>query len=90
MPKFPSVRVPLAGMDGNVFSIMGRVARAMRDAGCTEEDVDAYLVDARSGNYDHALQVTMATVETCSDEDDEEDDWDDWDDDDDDWNDNDR
>ncbi len=29
MPKFPNIEVQLSGEDGNAFSIMGRVTKAM-------------------------------------------------------------
>lgn len=63
-PKFPEVEVQLSGQDGNAFVIMGNVTGAMRRAGISKEDRDAYMADAMSGDYDHLLQVTMATVST--------------------------
>lgn len=74
-PKFPHVHVELVGQDGNAFSIMGRVMRAMRRAGCTPEEVAAYQAEATSGDYDHLLQVTMCTV-SCDSEDEWDDEWD--------------
>jgi hypothetical protein len=61
-PKFPHVNVKLIGQDGNAFAIMGRTARAMRDGGCSDVDVAAYLEAATSGNYDNMIAVTFATV----------------------------
>lgn len=63
MPKFPNIKVQLSGEDGNVFSIMGRTTKAMRRAGCDKADIDAYIKEVTSGDYDHALQTTMAYVD---------------------------
>jgi len=60
--KFPKAHAKLVGQDGNAFSIMGIVAKAMRRAGCTEADVTAYTEDAMSGDYNNLLQVSMRTV----------------------------
>jgi hypothetical protein len=61
-PKFPHVVVNLTENDGNAFFIMGRVTQALRRAGVPKEDIDSYTDQATSGDYDHLLQVTMATV----------------------------
>jgi hypothetical protein len=72
--KFPEVQVKLVGEDGNAFFILGRVNQAMRRAGVPKEDIDAYNEEAKSGDYNNLLRVTMATV-TC-DADNDEDGWD--------------
>jgi hypothetical protein len=60
--KYPKVKVKLVGEDGNAFAIMGRTRLAMRRAGIPQEEIDAYLEEAMSGDYDHLLSVTMRTV----------------------------
>ena len=60
--KFPEIEVQLSGEDGNAFSIMGRVASAMRRGGVTQEEIDAFHEEAMSGDYDHLLQTAMKTV----------------------------
>lgn len=60
--KYPEVNVPLVGEDGNAFSILGRVQKAMRRAGVPKEELDAYFAEATSGDYDHLLRVTMEWV----------------------------
>jgi hypothetical protein len=60
--KFPHVVVPLIGEDGNAFAILGRVQREMRRAGVSKEAIDEYRQDAMSGDYNHLLAVTQATV----------------------------
>lgn len=66
-PKFPQVKVSLVGLDGNAFSILARAQKAMRKAGLAEEDIEEYLTQATSGDYNHLLQVTMDTVATDDD-----------------------
>ena len=59
-PRFPGAKVRLVGEDGNAFSILGRVSKALKRAGATAEQVEAYHAEATSGDYDHLLRVTMA------------------------------
>ena len=54
--------VKLVGEDGNAFSIMGRVKKALRRAGADKEYVDKYLKEATSVDYDHLLAVSMEYV----------------------------
>lgn len=63
-PLFPQVEVELSDQDGNAFSIIGRTVKAMRRAGVPEEDRQAYVAEATSGDYDHVLQTTIRTVTT--------------------------
>lgn len=60
-PKYPEVEVSLTGNDGNAFAIMGRVSRALREAG-HGDDVDAYTNESMSGDYDNLLRVAAAYV----------------------------
>lgn len=60
--KYPEVNVSLVGEDGNAFSILGRVQKALRRAGVPKEELDAYFAEATSGDYDHLLRVTMEWV----------------------------
>ena len=54
--------VTLVGTDGNAFSILGRVQKALRKAGADEEYVQKYQDEATSGGYDNLLVVTMGYV----------------------------
>lgn len=58
-PETKRVYVRLAGEDGNAFLIMGRVRRALREAGIPDEEIERYTREASSGEYDHLLQVTF-------------------------------
>lgn len=63
-PKFPDVRVKLVGEDGNVFAIIGRVCRALRQGGANEADVKAFTDEIQAaGSYDEALVVVMRWVD---------------------------
>jgi len=62
------VKVNLVGEDGNAFAIMGRVRAAMRKAKIPKETIEKYLKEARSGDYDHLLAVTLDYVEEENDE----------------------
>ena len=56
------VRVKLVGEDGNAYAILGKVRKALKQAGYDEEFIKAYLKQATSGDYDNLLQVTMTYV----------------------------
>ena len=62
MPKYPQIKVKLVGQDGNAFLIMGLVQQAMRKAKLTKEQIDEYLKEAMSGDYDNLLFVTQQYV----------------------------
>lgn len=62
-PKYPEITVELVGRDGNAFAILGAVRREMRRGGVPKEEIDAYMEEAMSGDYDHLLQTTMRWVE---------------------------
>lgn len=53
----------LVGVDGNAFSVMGYVAKAMRNEGKSREQIDAYYADAKSGDYDHLLSVSIQMID---------------------------
>ena len=55
--------VKLIGHDGNAFSIMGRVKKALMRSGADKEYIDRYLSEATSGDYDHLLFVSMEYVD---------------------------
>ena len=60
--KYPEITVKLLGEDGNAMLIVGRVREAMRRAGVAPGEIEEYSKAAKSGYYDHLLQVTMQTV----------------------------
>ena len=60
--KFPEVSVKLTGGDGNAFAILGAVEKAMRRANVPKAEIEAYMTEAMSGDYNKLLAVTMRTV----------------------------
>jgi hypothetical protein len=62
-PKYPDIEVELIGHDGNAFSILARVRRELRRARVPEKEVEAFLAEATSGDYDHLLRTCMEWVD---------------------------
>ena len=52
----------LEDVDGNAFAIMAYVSMIMKREGKSNEEIDNYLEDAKSGDYHHLLEVS---VEMC-------------------------
>jgi hypothetical protein len=61
MPKY-DIDVKLTRRDGNAFSIMASVTKAMRKAQIDQAEIDAYVSRATAGSYSELLAVTMETV----------------------------
>jgi hypothetical protein len=66
--RYPSCVVQLVGMDGNAYSIMGRMQRALRDHMRNDlgygrdriaSEVQAYIDESKSGDYDNLLRTAM-------------------------------
>ena len=64
MPKY-DICIPLVGQDGNAFAVIGAVQRALRKAGVHQDEINQYLKDAMSGDYDNMLRTTMDWVEVA-------------------------
>ena len=67
--KYPDIQVRLVGEDGNAFAILGRVSKALKRAGVDRSDIDKFMAEAMSGDYNHLLRTCMAWVDTDSPED---------------------
>ena len=68
MAKY-DIDVKLLGTDGNAFAILGKVQRALKQAGVPKIDVDRFTsdaiagdYDATAGDYDHLLRTCMIWV----------------------------
>lgn len=61
--RHPEIEVELVGSDGNAFAVLGNVRRALVRGGVPREEVDEFMAEATSGDYDHLLQTAMAWVE---------------------------
>ena len=57
--KYPQINVQLVGLDGNAFSILGRAQKAAKRAGLDKAEIEKYVDEATSGDYDHLLLTTM-------------------------------
>jgi hypothetical protein len=62
-PRYSNVTVELVGRDGNAFAIIGRVRRALREAGVPEEEIRRFVEEAMAGDYDDMLRTVMRYVE---------------------------
>lgn len=60
--KYPDIDVQLSGQDGNAFAIIGNVTAALRRAGVSKEERDAFQAEATSGDYDNVIQTAMRWV----------------------------
>lgn len=58
----PEIEVRLTGRDGNAFSVMGNVTRALRASGVDEEEVAQYRAESTAGDYDNLLRTAMRWV----------------------------
>ena len=57
--RYPDVAVQLVGEDANAFAIIGRCVQAAKRAGVPPAEIDAFKVEAASGDYDNVLQTCM-------------------------------
>lgn len=53
----------LIGINGNAYNIMGYVRDAMHDANMTNDDIDAYVEDATSSDYNHLVAVSYEMLD---------------------------
>lgn len=62
MPKYSNIEVDLIGQDGNAFAILARVKKALKANGVSKKDIDTFMEEAMSGDYNHLLTTVMKTV----------------------------
>jgi hypothetical protein len=60
--KYPEVEVQLTGNDGNAYAVMGAVQKALRRAEVPQHEIEQYLNQSMSGDYDNLLRVAMRWV----------------------------
>jgi hypothetical protein len=69
--KYPQIKVELIGNDGNAFSVLGSVKRALKNGGVSADEITKFYEEATSGDYNHLLCTVMDwVVITSADEDD--------------------
>lgn len=62
MAKYDNVTVQLSGQDGNAFAVMAKVSDALRKGGVPNEEVETYISESMSGDYDNLLRTAMKWV----------------------------
>ena len=60
--KYPDITVKLVNTDGNAFAILANMKGALRKHKVSGEDIESFLEEAMSGDYDHLLQTCMKWV----------------------------
>lgn len=62
MCKYPKNKVKLTGSDGNAFAVMGKVKNALKKAKVSKEEIDEYMKESMSGDYNNLLATAMDWV----------------------------
>ena len=62
MVKYPEIEVELSGHDGNAFAVMGAVRKALSRNGVPKDEIEEYIKQSTSGDYDNLLQVAYNWV----------------------------
>ena len=60
--KYPDIEVQLTGNDGNAYAVLGNVRRAMRRAKVETPEIEKFMKEAMSGDYNNLLQTCMRWV----------------------------
>ena len=58
----PKPTVQLTGRNGNAFAIMGAVKQALQRAGYSQQQVEKYLEESMSADYNNLLVVAQKWV----------------------------
>ena len=62
MPKYPNIKAKLIGQDGNAFAIIGTVQRELRRGGVSPDEINEFVTEATSGDYDNVIQTALRWV----------------------------
>ena len=62
MPFYPHIKVQLTGQDGNAFFIIGRVTNALKKGKVPKEEIDKFVEEAMSGDYNNVLMTCTKYV----------------------------
>ena len=57
--KYPDITVKIIGVNGNAFCILGICTREMRRHKLSQSEIDSFMSEATSGNYDNLLCTVM-------------------------------
>ena len=53
------VKLDLVGLDGNAFALLAAFQKAAFRQGYSQEEIEAVMKEAKSGDYDHLLQTLI-------------------------------
>ena len=56
----------LVGIDGNAFSVIAYVTKAMKEQGFSKEEIDKYKEEVANGDYNELLAISVAKVDECN------------------------
>lgn len=56
----------LVGVNGNAFSIMAYVVKAMRECHCTKDEISSYQSKAMSSDYNALVATSMDQLEVLN------------------------
>ncbi len=59
-PRFPTIKVDLAGTEGNSFAVLARCKQAMKNAGTPPKVQKEFIREAIKSDYDRLLRTAMA------------------------------
>lgn len=62
MPKYPNIKAKLIGQDGNAYAIIGTVKQALRKANVPQSDIDEFVTEAMSGDYNNVIVTALKWV----------------------------
>jgi hypothetical protein len=62
VPICPHICVTLTGLDSNAMVLIAEVSRAMRKVSIPKAEIDSFVREAMSGDYDNVLQTCMKYV----------------------------
>ena len=60
------MKYDLVGIDGNAFSVMGYVLKAMKECKMSKEEQSDYQTKAMSGDYNNLLAVSIEMIDKCN------------------------
>jgi hypothetical protein len=62
MPKYPNITAKLIGQDGNAYAIIGTVQRELRRGGVSSDEINEFVTEATSGDYDNVIATAVRWV----------------------------
>lgn len=60
------MKYTLEEVDGNAFAILAYVQRAMKNEGFTKAEIDQYMTDAKSSDYNHLVLTSLEMIDACN------------------------